>query len=509
MSALGSNIKFLRERHNISALAMSKKLRISLQDYNAWESGLSLPAITNVMDICAVYGLKNPTDLFSDNFVQIYNSSEIKSMKQVAKRKAEERKQKEESDDIRLNFIIKDGSYKGSTPTFDITIVLAISILVSLFFPAFIVKEKVLIGYLAISAGIYQGIFVYLLAILAFVVVVMGIRGNYKILEGNEFMTKSYAIGMKVFYLLAGLVVGTFALLVYFSLEDYEYGLTLCTALSLVFMMFSIMSSLSIKSVKKDAMTYTYVIKFSKFKLKSDKPRKILKTISIIGLVLLVIAVALGVVQLIFGKALLIDMVGLNKGFFAKVTTGFYDMLPYITKGIFNKIVCGLVVALVLFVRISNIVLTRKAKKTDYNDYVPAEQTRSLRKRLGINIALDVASYAMAYALIIGSLTATVEGSKLIYQYYLLPILTFFSLIAALRYLACYKVYSSFRGAETEEVTGFSEVKLDEEKRQKKLDKKGDKPEKSEKPPKEPKPKKEKKGKGEGTPETPQEGGNN
>ena len=77
MSSLGSNIKFLRERHNISPLAMSKKLQISLQDYNAWESGLSLPTITNVMDICAVYGLKNPTDLFSDNFIQIYNSSEI------------------------------------------------------------------------------------------------------------------------------------------------------------------------------------------------------------------------------------------------------------------------------------------------------------------------------------------------------------------------------------------------------------------------------------------------
>ena len=61
MSALGSNIKFLREHHNITPLAMSKKLKISLQDYNAWESGLSLPTISNVMDVCAVYGLKNPT----------------------------------------------------------------------------------------------------------------------------------------------------------------------------------------------------------------------------------------------------------------------------------------------------------------------------------------------------------------------------------------------------------------------------------------------------------------
>jgi glucan phosphoethanolaminetransferase (alkaline phosphatase superfamily) len=161
-------------------------------------------------------------------------------------------------------------------------------------------------------------------------------------------------------------------------------------------------------------------------------------------------------------------------------------------------IVCGLVAALVIAVNISNIVATNKIKTTDYNGYLKDEQTKKVRKHLSINFALDIVAYAMAYALIIVSLTASVEGTKLLYEYYMIPILTVVSLITALRYLLYPKVYCAFRGAETYEVTGFSEVKLDEEKKQKKLAKKnGEAPaeKKAEKEPaegKKEKPKKEK-----------------
>ena len=129
-------------------------------------------------------------------------------------------------------------------------------------------------------------------------------------------------------------------------------------------------------------------------------------------------------------------------------------------------------ITLVIAVNISNIIATNKVKTTDYNGYLKDEQTKKVRKHLSINFALDVAAYAMAYGLIIASLTASVDGTKLLYEYYMIPILTVVSLITALRYLLYPKVYCAFRGAETYEVTGFSEVKLDEEKKQKKLAKK-------------------------------------
>ena len=90
--------------------------------------------------------------------------------------------------------------------------------------------------------------------------------------------------------------------------------------------------------------------------------------------------------------------------------------------------------------------------------------------------------------------------------------MTVVALLVALRYILYSKVYDAFRGAETYEVTGFSEVKQDEEKRQKKLEKKGIDPnqEKPEKEPKQKKEKKSKKGKGEDsqTPDESAEGGN-
>ena len=96
----------------------------------------------------------------------------------------------------------------------------------------------------------------------------------------------------------------------------------------------------------------------------------------------------------------------------------------------------------------------------------------------------------------------------------MLPVLTVVSLLVALRYILYSKVYDAFRGAETYEVTGFSEVKQDEEKRQKKLEKKGIDPNapQEEKPAKPKKEKKAKKGKGEGqdvsAPADTNEGGN-
>lgn len=513
MSSLGSNIKFLRERHNISPLAMSKKLQISLQDYNAWESGLSLPTITNVMDICAVYGLKNPTDLFSDNFIQIYNSSEIKTVKQVAKRKAEAQKLKEESD-AKLTFMIKDGSYYGSTATFNLTIILAIGILVSLFLPSFVVGEKIYIGYLAPWAGILPAVFMYLIAVISVLMIFVGIRGNYRMLAGNEFLPKNSAILLKLAYLFSGLFCAAFALIAYFTTESYEYGLTVVTALSLVYMAFAIMSSMSIKPAKKDTVTYTYVIKFAKYKLRTDKPRKLLKVVSIIGFALAIVCVGLAVGQIIFGKVRLVDEFGLSKGIIAKVSDGFFAMLPHVFGTLFSKIAWAVVAVLVLAVRISNIAVSNKVQKTDYNGYLQDTQTRAVRKHIAINFALDILSYVMAYALIICGLTATVDGTKLFYEYYMLPVLTVVSLLVALRYILYSKVYDAFRGAETYEVTGFSEVKQDEEKRQKKLEKKGIDPNapQEEKPAKPKKEKKAKKGKGEDQ-ETPapadtNEGGN-
>ena len=508
MSSLGSNIKFLRERHNITPLAMSKKLQISLQDYNAWESGLSLPTITNVMDICAIYGLKNPTDLFSDNFIQIYNSSEIKTVKEVAKRKAEAQKLKEDSD-AKLTFMIKDGSYYGSTGTFNLSIILAIGILVSLFLPSFVVGEKIYIGYMAPWAGVLPAVFMYLIAILSGFMVYVGIKGNYRMLAGNEFMPKNSAIALKLAYLFSGLLCATLALLAYFTTETYEYGLTVVTALSIVYMSFALMSAMSIKPAKKDTVTYTYVIKFAKYKLRTDKPRKLLKFVSFVGLILSVVCIVLGVMQLIFGDVKLVDQFGLNTGIVATISTGFFEMLPHVFGSLFAKIAWAIVAVLVLLVRILNIAVSNKVQKTDYNGYLQEKQTRAVRKHLALNFALDMLTYVIAYALIICGLTATVDGTKLFYEYYMLPIMTGVSLLIALRYILYTKVYDAFRGAETYEVTGFSEVKQDEEKRQKKLEKKGADPnqEKSEKPKKE---KKAKKGKSEDSqaPEDSTEGGN-
>ncbi len=513
MSALGSNIKFLRERHDITPLAMSKKLKISLQDYNAWESGLSLPTINNVMDICAVYGLKNPTDLFSESFVQIYNATEIKTVKEVARRKAEAKKLAADSAETKLNFMVKEGSYYGNTNYFGISICLAIAILIALFLPCFIVDEKPVIGYLAVSSNIIYGIVIYLVALIALFVIFAGTRANYKILEGNEFMTKHFAILLKLLYVITGLLVGALTLFVYFSYTTYEYGLTVFTGVSLVYMVFALFSALSIKAAGKDAVTYAYVIKFSKYKLRTDRPRKLLKALSIIGLILTIVAVALGVVQLVMDKVLLVDQIGMNNGIIGTITTGFYAILPYLTDTLFKKIVVCLVVALVIATTISNIAVSNKVQKTDYNGYLKDDQTKRIRRHLAVNLALDVVTYAIAYALILVTLTDSVEGTKLIYEYYLIPILTIVSLFVALKYLVYPKVYGAFRGAETYELTGFSEVKLDEEKRQKKLAKKSggeakesqtQNSEQTEKPKKEKKEKvkKDKKKKGEEEPST-------
>ncbi len=507
MSSLGSNIKYLREHHDISALAMSKKLQISLQDYNAWESGLSLPTITNVMDICAVFGLKNPTDLFSDNFIQMFNSSEIKTAKAVAKRKAEAQKLKGDTE-TKLTFFVKEGSYYSSVALFDICIMLALGMLVSMFLPSFIVGEKVYIGYLAAMAGVVPAIFTYLLAVLCIIIIFVGFRGNYRVIEGNEFLQKSTAIGLKLIYLFSGLLCATFAMLLYFTTEEYEYGLTIITALSIVFLMFAIMSSASIKPAKKDAVTYTYVIKFAKYKLKTNAPRKTLKIVSILGFALSLIAVALGVVQIVMDKVLLVDQLGINNGIVATITEGFYDMLPFVFGGLLEKIIVAVVALLVLATNLSNIIVSNKVKKTDYDGYLQDTQTKKVRKHLSVNFALDIISYVVAYALIITTLTSSAAGTKLLYQYYMIPILTVVSLLTALRYLLYPKVYGAFRGAETYENTGYSEVKMDEEKRRAKLEKKGKNPDEvNEKPEKQPKEKKKKGKKGEEAEET-TEGGN-
>jgi transcriptional regulator with XRE-family HTH domain len=481
MSALGSNIKFLREHHNITPLAMSKKLKISLQDYNAWESGLSLPTISNVMDVCAVYGLKNPTDLFSENFIQIYNSSEIQTAKQVAKRKAEARRLAEESE-TKLNFVVKEGSYYGNGNFFNISICLAIAVLVSLFMPCFVIDGVHTIGYLAVSANVFAGIMLYFIAGICLFVIFAGVKANYKIVEGNEFMTRGLAIFVKLLYIISGLLVGALALAVYFTATAYEYGLTVITACSLIYMVYAMMSAASIKLAGKDVLTYTYVIKFAKYKLRTNAPRRILKIISIISLILLVAITALAVVQLIMDQVLIVDQLGLNTGLFNTITIAFYEMLPYLTGTLFQKIVVGLIVATLFVVHISNIIASNKVKVTDYNGYLEDKQTNKIRKHVAINFALNIIAYVMAYALIIVSLLQSAASVKLVYQYYLIPILTVFALLIAIKFIIYPKVYGAFRGAETYEVTGFSEVKLDEEKKQKKLDKKGQK-EKKEKAP--------------------------
>ena len=447
--------------------------------------------------------MKNPTDLFSENFIQIYNSSEIKTVKEVAKRKAEARKHNEDAE-AKLTFFVKDGSYFGSKTLFDSSIMLALGVLIALFLPCFEVSGKNVIGYLAFKAGVLPAVFLYLIAVIAIVMFFVGMRGNYKILEGNEFMNKSLAIGLKVAYLMSGLVVGVLALVVYFLSESYEYGLTIITACGLTYMVAAMAASFSIKPARKDAMTYTYVVKFAKYKLRTNTPRKLLKIVSLFGAILSIAAVGLGVAQIFFGKVKLVEEIGLNSGIFATITEGFYAIYPYLTDGIFRMIVCGLVAALVIAVNISNIIASNKVKTTDYNGYLKDEQTKKVRKHLSVNFALDILSYVLAYALIIASLTASVEGTKLLYEYYMIPILTVVSLLTALRYLLYTKVYCAFRGAETYEITGFSEVKLDEEKKQKKLAKKNgeapaEKPsvdapaeEKKEKPKKEKKPKKSK-----------------
>lgn len=471
MSSLGSNIKFLRERHNITPLAMSKKLKISLQDYNAWESGLSLPTINNVMDICSVYGLKNPTDLFSENFVQIYNSMEIKTVKEVARRKAEAQKNKADTD-AKLNFVIKDGSYSSNLTLFGISICLAIGILVSLFLPCYLSSNGSVIGYLAVSSNMLGGIFIYLIALISLFIIFCGTKSNYKIIAGNEFMDKNLAISVKLIYIISGLLVGALSLFVYFTAVSYEYGLTVFTSLCLVYMVFAILGATTIRPVKKDMVTYTYVIKFSKYKLRTDRPRKTLKALSIVELILTIVAVALAVVQFVMDKVLLVDSLGINNGLVKTITTAFYAMLPIVTDSIVKKVGIGLVVALLFVTHISNIVLAKRVQKTDYNGYLDEIQTKSVRNHLSVNFAFNILAYVISFAVVLLSLTATVEGTKLIYEYYLIPIFTVISLLVAFKFLVYPAVYGAFRGAETYEVTGFSEVKLDEEKKQKKLEKK-------------------------------------
>ncbi|MDY2902215.1 MAG: helix-turn-helix transcriptional regulator [Bacilli bacterium] len=65
MISFGSNLKFLREKKNLSQEELAKKLQISRQSISKWEQGISYPSIlyliplTKILDCTLEELLKN------------------------------------------------------------------------------------------------------------------------------------------------------------------------------------------------------------------------------------------------------------------------------------------------------------------------------------------------------------------------------------------------------------------------------------------------------------------
>ncbi len=472
MSIIGDNIKFLREHHKFTPTAVAKKLNINVQDYNAWESGLLLPTIDRVMSLCAIYKVQAPTDLFSESFVQNYNAKEVKSLKEAAIKKAQEEANFNGSVNSKLNFVIPDGSYYSNPLFFTIAIVLAFGLLAGFFLPCFATTSGKFIGYVAFNFDLVTTVLVYAVAAITILFIVLALRFNYKILFHNEFYPKQVAARIKLIYIaMPLLILGLNIAIFIMNQEIYDLGLAVVTAVAICMFLASIAAITSIKPARPDSITYSYVMKFSKYRIKTDAPRKALLVFGIIGLILSLASVALFVIEL-FIKGGVIGMLGVESGMIKDFSNIFKTVFDHVNTGIPVMAVLGVCAAGFIYLQVADIALSNILKKQFHKGDIKADDVKYAKRLNIINLVIGICVYVMAYATIILGLVSNADARLVAAENYIAPILTGISAFVVARLSVNIKVHFVYRGSETKEVTGFSEVQLDEEAKQKKSGKK-------------------------------------
>ncbi len=503
MSTIGDNIKFLREHHKFTPGAVAKKLDINVQDYNAWETGLLLPTIDKVMSICAIYKVASPTELFSESFIQQYNAKDVKAKKAEAIRKAQEEANFNQATDAKLSFVIPDGSYYYKPFFFNLAIFLAFALMVSLFVPFFIQTPSSAFAQFANKDNLITTVLVACALLFSLIFVIIAIKFNFKVVEHNEFFPKKMATRMKLFYLAMPLIIaGLIAANVVLKGQPFKMLELVQAGIAAVMFLSSFIALLTIRPAKPSSITYNYVMKFSKYRLRSDGARKCLLTFAIIGLALGIIALAAVVLQLMMDGGV-IGLIGVKSGFIKDFSDGFIAIFNHVNTGLAATIVLGASFALYLYTQVVDIIISRQLKQQYHKGDIKAEQAQDT-KMLNIgNIVAGILTYVLSFATVILGLIANADARVAAAQYYVVPILTAISIFVVIRVSVNIKVHFAYRGAETKEVTGFSEVKLDEQAKERKQSKKPNQQPK-EKQSKEKQPKQNKKAKGA---EQPQEQG--
>ena len=490
MSTIGDNIKFLREHHKFTPGAVAKKLDINVQDYNAWETGLLLPTIDKVMSICAIYKVSSPTELFSESFIQQYNAKDVKAKKAEAIRKAQEEANFNQATDAKLSFVIPDGSYYYKPFFFNLAIFMAFALMVSLFAPFFIQTPSSAFAQFIDKDNLITTVLVACALLFSLIFVIIAIKFNFKVVEHNEFFPKKMATRMKLFYLAMPLIIaGLVAANLVLKGQPFKILELVQAGIAAVMFLSSFIALLTIRPAKPSSITYNYVMKFSKYRLRSDGARKCLLTFAIIGLALGIIALAAVVLQLMMDGGV-IGLIGVKSGFIKDFSDGFIAIFNHVNTGLAATIVLGASFALYLYTQIVDIIISRQLKQQYHKGDIKAEQAQDT-KMLNIgNIVAGILTYVLSFATVILGLIANADARVAAAQYYVVPILTAISIFVVIRVSVNIKVHFAYRGAETKEVTGFSEVKLDEQAKERKQSKKPSKQ------PKEKQPKQNKKAKG-------------
>lgn len=467
MGAIGDNIKFLREHHKFSPAAVAKKLNINVQDYNAWENGLLLPTIDKVMSLCAIYKVKSPTDLFSDSFIQRYNAKEVKSLREAAIKKAQDEANFNGETETKLNFVIPNGSYYNKPLFFGISIALCFVLLLGFFLPCFSVDGKSYIGYVCFKYDLVSSILIYVSTVLTLLFAIIALRFNYKVVYHNEFFPKEMATKMKVTYLLFSfLIMGINGALFVLNSKNYDVGIAVQVAVAICLFISSMFALTTIKASKPDSITYSYVMKFSKYKIRSDAPKRALKGFAVTGIIFALLGVAYVALEILM-KGGILGLIGVKKGIIYNILNAIPTTFNAINTSIGVIVAMGVSFAIFVYLQFADIMVCGTIKKQYENGLVKSEDAHSVKKTLVINLILGIISYVVMFATVLIGLVSSADTRLLAAKNYLLPILTLISVLIVIRLSLYIKAYFAYRGAETVEVTGFSEVQLDERKHKK------------------------------------------
>lgn len=463
MSSIGNNIKFLREHHKFTPAAVAKKLDINVQDYNAWESGLLLPTIDKVMSICAIYKINSPTELFSDSFIQTYNAKEVRSLRELAMKKAQDEAAFNKDTDAKLNFIIPKDSYHSSPLFFSISIVFGFVLLLGFLLPCFIDGDIRVVGYVAFNLDVVTAVLVYVSAILCLVFVILALRYNFLIVSYNEWFPKKLATNIRLLYVLAPIFIMIINSIVFIlNSKRYDFGLPIQTAVSICMFLSSMVAISTIKPAKPDSITYSYVMKFSKYKLRSDAPRKALSVFSILGIVVSVISVVFFVMQLVVKDGVVGGLFKVTNGAIYNFSNAFITLFDYVNSSIVVTIILSICAVIFIYLQISDLILSMKLKRQYHQGIIKADDVKTTKRFDIINLILGILVYVIVFTTIILGLTSSADARLASSQYFVIPVLSAISVLVCVRLALNIKVFFCYRGAETVEVTGFSEVELDE-----------------------------------------------